>query len=204
MLQITSETIQGATSPLQPSTFPGLVQRHPQGIEQALSLETSARRLLAAGFTDQQLGAFIRDVCAWGNYPRTAERVLEGSPFPEIRRRFDNAIAALTFVEPDLKLALREVRRIRYLGLSFASKHLRLLRPDLCPVLDSILSERLGYPLNVAGYQRFADHCSKIARWLDQRHVPNPVPRQDGSWFVADVEMALYVHVKEQLVSQKG
>ena len=204
MLQITSETIQGASGPLQPSAFPGLVQRHPQGIEQALSLEASARRLLAAGYTDQQLGAFIRDVCAWGNYPRTAERVLQGNPLPEIRCRFDNAIAALTLARPNLKLALREVRRIRFLGLSFASKHLRLLRPDLCPVLDSILSERLGYPLNVASYRRFADHCLKIARWLDGHQVRNPVPREGGSWFVADVEMALYVHVKEQLVSQKG
>jgi len=204
MLQITSATIQGASGPLQPSAFPGLVQRHPQGIEKALSLETSAHRLLASGYTNQQLSTFIRAVCAWGNYPRTAERVLEGNPFPEIRRRFDSAIAALTLARPDLKLALREVRGIRYLGLSFASKHLRLLRPDLCPVLDSILSERLAYPLNVAGYRRFADHCSKIARWLDGHRVRNPVPRDGGGWFVADVEMALYVHVKERLVSQKG
>lgn len=196
MLQITPESIQGASSPLPPSAFPGLVQRHPQGIEKALSLEAAARRLMASAFTDQQLRAFIRDVCTWGNYPRTADRVLGGNPFPEIRRRFVNAITALTRARPDLKLALREIRRIRHLGLSFASKHLRLLRPDLCPVLDSILSERLGYPLNVAGYRRFADHCLQAARWLDHHRVGNPVPRPDGRWFAADVEMALYVHVK--------
>ena len=93
--------------------------------------------------------------------------------------------------------ALRAVRQVRHLGLSFASKHLRLLRPDVCPVLDSTLSEKLGYPLDSRGYQRFTDDCQKLAALLNRLGVPNPLGREGGRWFVADVEMALFVYVKE-------
>jgi len=81
--------------------------------------------------------------------------------------------------------------------VSFASKHLRLLRPDLCPVLDNILSEKLGYPLNTRGYRRFAKDCRRAARVLERHGVSNPLGRDGGAWFAADVEMAFYVHVKE-------
>jgi hypothetical protein len=112
-------------------------------------------------------------------------------------------MAALASRKPDYKFALREIRRLRFLGLSFASKHLRLLRPDVCPVLDSVLSEHLGYPLNVAGYKRFSDDCLRLSGWLHECKVHNPILREDGRWFAADVEMALSVHVKEQLVPRR-
>ena len=47
-----------------------------------------------------------------------------------------------------------------------------------------------------AELQRFANHCLQVARWLDHHRVGNPVPRPDGRWFAADVEMALYTNVK--------
>lgn len=200
MIHIIDRAINVAGTHLPHYAFPELVERHPQGIAKALSLENEARRLMTADFSDRQLTDFIQRVCEWGGYPKTADRVFTGNSFSEIRRRFSNAIAALKLEKPACKFALREIRRIRYLGLSFASKHLRLLRPDVCPVLDSILSEQLGYPLNVAGYRHFSDDCLKIARWLQRSGVQNPVDREDGRWFAADVEMALYVHVKEQLV----
>lgn len=40
-------------------------------------------------------------------------------------------------------------------GVSFASKHLRLLYPDRFVTLDSVIDNRLGYSRNPAGYMRF-------------------------------------------------
>jgi hypothetical protein len=197
MLQIADQTIIITESPVQPGAFSGLVERHPQ-IEKTLSLEVEARRLMTTNFSRQQLSAFIRGVCAWGGYPRTAARVLEQNAWPVIQHQFSSAIAALSLEPPDLQSALRALMRVRHLGLSFASKHLRLLRPDLCPVLDSTLSETLGYPLNSRGYQRFANDCQKVAALLQELGVPNPLGRDGGKWYPADVEMALFVYVKER------
>lgn len=197
-LQVTDQAITVAGMPLPPAAFTGLVTRHPKGIERALVLEEAARHLFAANFSAQRLRRFIRDVCEWGGYPGTARRVLQGNPFPEIRRRFTRAIAALTPDEPNIQSALLEISRVRHLGLSFASKHLRLLRPDVCPVLDSVLSEKLGYALSAPGYQRFSDDCLEVAAVLHRHGVSNPVGRDEGAWFAADVEMALFVYVKEQ------
>lgn len=196
MIHITDQNILINENPLQPGAFTGLVERHPQ-LEKTLALEVEAKRLMTNAFSRQALSAFIRSVCAWGGYPGTAARVLEQNAWPDIRRQFGSAITALSLDPPDLPRALRAVQRVRHLGLSFASKHLRLLRPDLCPVLDSTLSENLGYPLDSRGYQRFADDCQKAAALLHRLGVRNPLGRAGGKWFPADVEMALFVYGKE-------
>jgi hypothetical protein len=181
---------------VQPNAFTGLVERHPQ-IEKTLSLEVEASRLLMTDFSRQQLSDFIRGVCAWGGYPGTATRVLEQNAWLDIQRQFGSAITALSLDPPDVQNALRAIRRVRHLGLSFASKHLRLMRPDVYPVLDSTLSEKLGYPLDSRGYLRFSEDCQNVAALLQQLGVRNPLDRDDGKWFAADVEMALFVYVKE-------
>jgi len=196
MLHIADQAIIVAGSPVHPGAFTGLAKRHPQ-LEKTLSLEVEARRLLTTDFSRQQLSDFIRGVCVWGGYPGTAVRVLEQNAWPDIQRQFGSAISALSLDPPDLQNALRTLRRVRHLGLSFASKHLRLLRPDVCPVLDSTLSEKLGYPLDSRGYQRFSDDCRKVGALLQRLGVPNPMGRDSGKWFSADVEMALFVYVKE-------
>jgi hypothetical protein len=182
---------------LQPSEFRGLVQRHPQNIDDVLTLEAEGGRLLGAELSPGRLRRFVRRVCLWGGYPKTAERVFAQNRFPEIMRRFERATGALTAKPPDLRRALRELVRLRHLGVSFASKHLRLMRPDLCPVLDSTLSGRLGYPLDERGYRRFSEDCLDVAGLLQQHGIANPAGRDNGAWFAADVEMALFVCVKE-------
>jgi len=196
MLHITDQAIIIADNPVPPAAFTGLAERHPQ-IEKTMSLEVEGRRLLTTDFSRQQLTDFIRGVCAWGGFPGTAERVLEQNAWPDIQHQFGSAIAALTLDPPDLQSALRALRRVRHLGLSFASKHLRLLRPDVCPVLDSTLSEKLGYPLDSRGFLHFSDDCQKVAALLQQREIRNPLGRAGGKWYPADVEMALFVYGKE-------
>lgn len=55
----------------------------------------------------------------------------------------------------DVEEAIKPGIAIDGLGVSFASKHLRMLDPHRFAVLDSVLSEKLGFALNVAGYKLF-------------------------------------------------
>ncbi len=195
-LQTADQTILIIGTPVPPSEFHGLIQRHPKGVEIALSLEREARRLRAVGFSPGQLKAFIHRVCQWGDYPRTAERVLRQNRPGEIQERFRRALAVLDTDRPNVRIALRELSLLQHLGVSFASKHLRFLCPQFCPVLDSILSQTLGYALKPRAYGRFSDDCLAIAGILHRHGVANPFNRPGGAWYAADVEMALYVYVK--------
>ena len=52
--------------------------------------------------------------------------------------------------------------KIKGLGVSFASKHLRMLCPQRFATLDSVLSEELGFALNIAGYKLFLQTLRKF------------------------------------------
>jgi hypothetical protein len=93
--------------------------------------------------------------------------------------------------------ALHEINRIKHLGRSsFASKHLRFLRPDVCPILDSIISGMLNYEFNARGYGQLSKDCLRVAKVLQAVGIPNPMHRDQGSWYAADVEMALFAYLK--------
>lgn len=187
---------------LSPELFPELLRRHPRDLEATLQLEEQAQPVRSGRFNRQQLRDFIRAVCLWGGYPKTAERVLRSNPFPEVRRHFQRASRALAQSEPNLRWALRELGELRGLGVPFASKHMRFLQPQHCPVLDHVLSQELDYRLNGRGYQIFAEDCQRIADILQGQRLVNPLRREKRAWFAADVEMALYVWVKENLLEQ--
>lgn len=50
------------------------------------------------------------------------------------------------------------------LGVSFASKHLRMLAPEKYAVLDDVLSEGLGFALNSKGYRLFPEFLAQVFR----------------------------------------
>ena len=182
---------------LQPSDFTKLVKHHPVRLSDTRELEQEASCLRAAGFPEERLASFIRKVCKWGGYAGIAGKVLKNNTLPMIQRRFVNATNALNSDTPDVQGALREINQIKGLGRpSFASKHLRFLRPDVCPVLDSIISNNLGYASDEHGYKQFSDDCLRIAETLEQHGVANPMDREGGKWFAADVEMALYTYLR--------
>ena len=57
--------------------------------------------------------------------------------------------------QSDVKAVIAEGDAIKGLGVSYASKHLRLLFPDKYPVLDSLISDAFGYAMNPSGYELF-------------------------------------------------
>ncbi len=184
---------------LQPSDFTELVKHHPVKLSDTMELECEASDLRAAGFPGKELKSFIRGVCKWGGRPATAGKVLKSknNELSEIQSRFRKATNALSSDTPDVQGALDEIKKIYGLRTSFGSKHLRFLRPDVCPVLDSIISNNLGYGAGEHRYKRFSDDCLRIAKTLEQHGVANPMGREGGKWFAADVEMALYTYLRK-------
>lgn len=66
------------------------------------------------------------------------------------------------------------------------------MRPELCPVFDSLLQEALPYPFDPHGYAMFSRDCNTLSQALIQAKVSNPRERE---WLAADVEAALYAYV---------
>lgn len=178
--------------------FSSLVAGHLRHYRQSMDLEKEAAKLRAVDFSEELLKPFVRHVCIWGGYAGIGSRILKQNPFPKIQVQFRNAVKILESDSPSVGAALSEINRIRGLGTpSFASKHLRFLRPDLCPILDSIVATRLHYRFGPDGYAQLAQDCLNIADTLQRDNIDNPMKREGGRWYAADVEMALFAHLNK-------
>lgn len=90
--------------------------------------------------------------------------------------------------------ALQSLKRVHWWGLTYSTKTLRFIRPQDHPAFDSLLRsgiKALSLKGTDASYGRFIDLCTHI-----RRQAPSPGPRSDGSWWLADVEMALFAFVR--------
>ncbi|MBV8452034.1 MAG: hypothetical protein JOZ29_07125 [Deltaproteobacteria bacterium] len=120
---------------------------------------------------------------------------MKRNSLPALREGLCKANELLDKPTPEVQGALAHLNRLHSLGSpSFASKHLRFLRPDICPVLDSVLRDALPYSFDPEGYTAFAEDCRSIGEILTRQRAKNPWDRFDGAWFAADIEAALYVH----------
>lgn len=177
--------------------FGRLAERHLQEVSRTAELEANGTALLEGGFPNTLLSEFVKGVCRWGGYTGIAARVLRDNTLSDIREALQSACNALTVGRFHHAAALSKVNGLKHLGgVSFASKHLRFLRPDLCPVMDSVIREALPYAHNPLGYAEFARDCMALAHELGKRQVPNPWKRDGCRWYPADVEAALYAHAK--------
>jgi hypothetical protein len=178
--------------------FGSLIERHLYRYPNTPNLESEGSRLKSADFAEQELESFIRHVCAWGGYAGIGGRIINQNSMAKISECFHLAMMKLEADIPDISGALHEVNFIRGLGTpSFASKHLRFLRPDICPILDSIISENLDYPFDKYGYQELSSDCAKIAALLQSNQVPNPRHRDNNKWYISDVEMAIFSYLNK-------
>ncbi len=148
-------------------------------------------------FPPKELNRFIRKVCAWGGYTGIAGRVLRNNTSNRIHTQFLAAQKAMQDDRHDVASALAALNVLHGLGRpSFASKHLRLIWPRWCPVLDRFIRYGLDYAYDPEGYRHFANDCAMLAQALSKAGIQNPIHRDDGSWFVADVEAAIYTHLR--------
>lgn len=176
--------------------FPPLTEEFCKRVPHTAEIEVLARQLVAREFPESDVGDFIKDVCRWGGYPGISGKVLTRNTSADIRSALRGATSHLLEPAPDLVAAMGGVKQLKGLGLSFASKHLRFLCPELCPVFDSYLRTALPYPFDSTGYSLFAADCRRLAQELTKRDAVNPWPERDGQWFVADVEAAIYQFIR--------
>ena len=80
---------------------------------------------------------------------------------------------------------------IKGLGVSFASKHLRLLDPNRFAVLDDVLSVGLGFALNPAGYALF---MRELKRFQEKYAISYPL---------AHIEWAIFGLVRQSVRGQQ-
>lgn len=110
----------------------------------------------------QSAGQLSEAVCAWGGGSRVWGNLVRhhgkslGAKFHAWFTAIGDTRDAETAIAP--ALANDSQAGIKGLGVSFASKHLRMLRPDCFAVLDDVLSTGLGFALNIKGYALFMHH----------------------------------------------
>ena len=173
--------------------FPRLMEQHIQDFPGTLDLENEASELINSDFDSQRLETYIRNVCRWGNFAGIAGRVINNNDINEIKNVFRDAYNLLNQNIPNASAALARVNMINGLGTpSFASKHLRFIKPEICPVYDAILTDKLPYAFDPEGYGGFTTDCQAVAEQLNNNNIQNP-GRQDRQWFAADVEAVLFI-----------
>ena len=182
------------------SNFPYFLKRwlDKWGSEDTKELEIQGINLIAVDFAEEDLRYFIRQVCRWGNYAGIGGRVLNQNKIDMIRTNFLEAWKALNLSPPNVRRALISINKIKNLGTpSFASKHLRFLMPQVCPVLDSIIWQGVGkYSFDPEGYAEFSRDCLEIASKLHKNLTINPRARETGMWFAADIEGAIFEYLQ--------
>lgn len=177
--------------------FPHLLNTHLLDNPDTLEIENDGREMIARDFRFTDVERFVKRVCAWGGYAGVAGRVLkpENNDRTRLTTALRDAWLELQVSSPSIGRALRHVNTVRGLGTpSFASKHLRFLAPEQCPVFDSVLQARLPYSFTARGYEAFANDCAWLAHRLNAAHLACPAKRQKAQWLAADVEAALYTH----------
>ncbi len=176
--------------------FTELLRRFRNRVSNTDDIERQAERLANGGFKEKALTDFIHAVCMWGGYAGIAGRVIKNNQPPKLARRFNearqNAHRGMVLE------ALKTLQSIKGLGgVSFASKHLKFLAPESAVVLDSIISNGLGYALTLEGYQSFLDDCGVILDRIIDAKLKYPGWGANG-WRVCDVEMAIYAKLSER------
>ena len=144
---------------------------------------------LARKLTPLDAYDFSQEVCAWTR--TTGKRVLGNlnkhhTPHDLGRQLCDWFAGVLTSRTDVVTTAISCGCAIKGLDVSFASKHLRMLRPKRFAVLDSVLSRELGFALNPAGYAFFLRELRAF--------------RQDAQlrrYSLGDLEMGLYLLIKD-------
>lgn len=118
--------------------------------------------------SSQQASEFSELVCYWGGGGRVWGKLKAGNggdPGAVIAAWLN----AVTAGKLDDEEAIERGCAIAGLGVSFASKHLRMLQPDRFAVLDDVLCEGFGFALNRKGFAFFLRELRSLQTSLRER-----------------------------------
>lgn len=171
--------------------FPALFAAHWQTDPSTKSVELYAREFVRDDMPANRIWGFVRMVCGWGGDRYVGQRIIDqnGGSTRLIRARFREGLRYLN--EGETANAIASMDDVPGLGISYGSKHLKFLNPQLAVVLDSKISSAFGYPLNSEGYAEFVGRCAAIATTLNEKGPPCCRTRS-GRWRISDVEMAIF------------
>ncbi len=155
--------------------------------------EKLARELVHSNFATGKSVEFVRCVCRWGGDSRRGGKVIAYNSEDKIASCLRMSYEAC--LTQDRLAAINYITTLEGLSVSFGSKHLKFLDPEQHVVLDSIISEALGFSRTPAGYLAFSDHCRALLDVLKKEKVPYSGFGSNG-WRLADVEMAIYNKIK--------
>ena len=130
---------------------------------------------------------FSRQVCEWGRGARV---------WGNLNRHYTADALQTELHQWFIEVARGEVcaiekgLSIKGLGVSFASKHLRMLDPSRYAVLDDVLSVGLGFALNRAGYALF---MHELKRFKERYAI---------SHSLAQIESAIFGLVRQSVRGQ--
>jgi hypothetical protein len=173
--------------------FPALLQWHYTEYNTA-EVEQHGAEVAAAGFPQDQLREFIRGVCRWGNYAGIGGRVLKNNQIEQLQETFSAAKRLLDDSQVSAAVAYFDAN-VHGLAFSFASKHVKFLAPEKAVVLDEIISRRVGYTLDVTGYDELLADCRAMLDRVRSRKIPHPLGGT-RSWRVSDMEMVLFAKLR--------
>jgi hypothetical protein len=144
---------------------------------------------------------FIQQVCYWGGGrgPSIAAKVLSAANnLPATRLAIVNA-AIGNLAVGNILGAINQIVSLHGLGISFGSKQLRMLRPDLCGVLDALVRLNCGYRNSPADYVTYCSDCSAKAAALNASGI---LTSTGQLWNAGSVDMAVFAWIKNRSVSK--
>lgn len=152
--------------------------------------EEHGKKLIASNFDIELSLRFVRKVCFWGSDSRISGKVIKRNTAEQIASVLKCA-HRLTY-EDKIAESLQKIVQLEGLSVSFGSKHLKFLDLGRHVVLDSIISERLGYTSDKAGigYMKWRAACQEFLQILISENIE--CPGTGENWRVSDVEMAIY------------
>lgn len=170
-----------------------LLQRHPNNDTNIEELEAFGAELARGKFPEAASCEFVKNVCVWGAGHRNVKRVLELNEPADIAKALrDGHRCALNGKVPG---GVSRIATLKYLGISYASKQLRVLLPDHAVILDSVIRTRLGYAESEKGYAEFLSDCHQLLNRI-QAH-----PRAGATALpvlrVCDIEAAIFQKLQE-------
>ena len=110
--------------------------------------------------TSLEFCKFSEAVCDWGGIWRVWGKLKKNDDLAEELRPWFLKVKGTR----DAGVAISCGIKIRGLGVSSASKHLRMLFPQRFAVLDSVLSEGLDFASDIEGYTRFMQNLHQFRR----------------------------------------
>lgn len=165
---------------------------HLQSLEFATRQTEEYGSELGVNISTHKALEFSERVCRWGGGGRVWGKLqqLNGQ---ELGLRLQRWISAVLANNQTVDEAIEQGIEIPGLSVSFASKHLRMLRPDCFAVLDAVLSDGLGYALNPKGYRLFLRHLNVLR---DELAVDHGMPLN-----VATLEAGIFILVRQNVRS---